>query len=124
MAWAPTGTVCVVQSTVHANGPGGWETVVLLLPVRGPCPTGGHEDGDGVGGMSATKVREARLGNETWRQFYNLPRLGAEYECAECRHRWTGEAGPVTCLACGSPWVAWVNYSRMFPANREMKGLP
>ena len=74
--------------------------------------------------MTATKVREARLGTETWRQFYDPPRLGAEYECAECRHRWTGEAGPVTCPACGSPWVAWINYSRMFPANRETKGLP
>ena len=124
MAGASAGTVRVVQPEVHANGAGGWEAVVLLLSVWGPRSAEGHENGDGMGNVSATKVRETRLGNETWRQFYDPPRLGAEYECAEFRHRWAGEAGPVTCPACGSPWVAWVNYSRMFPADDKTKGLP
>lgn len=72
--------------------------------------------------MTATKVREMRAGEVRWRQFYDEPRSGAEYECCKCHYRWTGKAGPVTCPSCGSPWVAWVNHSRMFPA--KTKGLP
>lgn len=69
--------------------------------------------------MNATLVRWMRLGAEKWRQFYDPPRTGANYECVKCHHCWTGEAGPVTCPACGSPWVTWTNYSQMFSGENN-----